>query len=669
MKNLFKHSSFLFFFVLVFIIFRGWFLNDLITGGDYWYAFPSNYSQYNTFWYGWNWIKGNGFGMNSTIYQATIFDFALPLYVLGHLMNFPFTIVSKLGFFYPFLILSIISPYYLHKKVFKKTTFWIVTAAVYLLNTYILTIAAGGQILIGLTYALSPITLYMFMNIISGKFSYKGIILTGFLFGLEALLDLRYAYVLLLGVFLYFLLFVFQEFKLRDFRIYAKNLLLNVISPVVLGILLNGFWSIPFLLNRKNPLNELGSAYNAAGSVRFFSFATFENSISLLHPNWPENLFGKIYFMRPEFLLIPLIAYVSLFALKKVKQKEEKRNIIFFITLGLLGAFLSKGAQEPFGDLYLFIFYHIPGMEMFRDPTKFYTLTAISYSILIPYVFYKVQNKIHKKPLILLVIFFCFWLFLIRQAIIPGLSGTLSGHTVPDEYVRLEKVLTADKKFARVLWIPQMQRFGYYSETHPGITANDFLKTYTHSDLYKKIKNEKTHELLSDSSVGYVIVPYDSLGEIFLEDRKYSPALYKKMKQEMKGVPYLSQDVRFQHLGVFTLVHKDHFWSSAKNLKIASSQISPVEFKVNLENAIKGNVLVFSETYDPGWEAEYDGINIKSSKTFNNFNSFILPKNGKITLRISYKPQLFVNMGFIVSAVTFFSMALFFLWSFLIKKK
>lgn len=656
MGKLFKFLQYIFLPTLILTIFNQWFKWDMLTGGDFWYSYPSNYNQYNIIWYAWSWVKGNGLGINSTLYQEINFVIGLPLFIFGHILHFPFVVVSKIAFFYPFLILSVFSSYYLHKKIFKKTTFWIISSLIFLFNTYILTLTSGGQIILGLSYALTPIVLYLFIDGISNKKENTSILLTGIFFGLQALIDLRYAYVLLVGVFLYYFVYIASIFRFKDLGYYLKILCLKILLPIIIGLLLNGFWSVPLLLNRKNPLSELGDAYSSLGSVKFFSFATFENTISLLHPNWPENLFGKVYFMRPEFLFIPVLAFMSLFAVRKIKDIDEKRNIIFFTLLGLLGAFLSKGAQEPFGIFYLFLFSHVPGMEMFRDPTKFYTLTAVSYSILIPYVFYKLIKKIKfKKTIFLMAIFICFWLFTVRQAIFQELSGTFKTHPLPGEYIKLEKILHEDKTFGRALWVPQIQRFGYYSQVHPPITANDFLKTYSYSDLFKKMNTNTTKELLEESAVEYVIVPYDSVGEIFLEDRKYSQRLYKKTLDEMKKIPYLKQDERFTELGVFkNYSFKDHFWVNSKNASVSFVQVSPVEFNVTLKNIRRGDLLIFSETFDSGWKGIINGQQISSIKYHNKFNSFVLP-SGDNGITISYTPQKFVNIGVAISLLTILS--------------
>ncbi len=52
------------------------------------------------------------------------------------------------------------------------------------------------------------------------------------------------------------------------------------------------------------------------GMLHFLSFADFSHTLAFLHPNWPENLFGKVYFLQPEFLLLPVIAFSALFFVK-----------------------------------------------------------------------------------------------------------------------------------------------------------------------------------------------------------------------------------------------------------------------------------------------------------------------------------------------------------------
>ena len=153
---------------------------------------------------------------------------------------------------------------------------------------------------------------------------------------------------------------------------------------------------LPSFISRRNPIEDLGLAYSSLEAVKFFSFAKLEDTIGLLHPNWPENVFGKVGFPKPEFFILPLLAFCSLFFIKN-EEKNKRKYILYFIVLGLLGIFLAKGTNEPFGVIYLWMFNHIPGFVMFRDPSKWYILIVISYSMLIPYSISKIYEYLKSR--------------------------------------------------------------------------------------------------------------------------------------------------------------------------------------------------------------------------------------------------------------------------------
>jgi hypothetical protein len=73
--------------------------------------------------------------------------------------------------------------------------------------------------------------------------------------------------------------------------------------------------------------------------------------------------------MRPEFLILPLLAYASLLFISKA-IKQESKLLLFFALLGLLGSFLAKGANDPFGFIYLWMFDHIPGFVTAADKSE-----------------------------------------------------------------------------------------------------------------------------------------------------------------------------------------------------------------------------------------------------------------------------------------------------------
>ncbi len=81
-------------------------------------------------------------------------------------------------------------------------------------------------------------------------------------------------------------------------------------------------------------MEDVGSNVTSVAAVQFFSFAKLDNAIALLHPNWPENIFGKVSFFRSEFLLLPIIAFSPLLFLFRTKiKKKEHSTVLFFILL------------------------------------------------------------------------------------------------------------------------------------------------------------------------------------------------------------------------------------------------------------------------------------------------------------------------------------------------
>jgi hypothetical protein len=224
---------------------------------------------------------------------------------------------------------------------------------------------------------------------------------------------------------------------------------------------------------------------------------------------------------------------------------------------------------------------------------------------------------------------------------------------VPEDYVRLEKFLVNKPNYFRTLWMPSKQRFGYYSNNHPEMSAQVLFNVTDNQSLFKKLSEENTEKLLQEASIKYVIIPYDSEKEIFLTDRKYDNLIYLQTLRETQKIPWLKQVASFGKIIVFAVPNpKGHFWSPYKNLSLTYRYISPVAYEVNVRNTKKGNVVIFAESYDSKWVAKYSGFTVQSSKFDDRFNSFVLPTNGSYSLKVYYTSQDYVNIGLIISVVT-----------------
>ena len=651
MKYLSKISwLLLLFFVL--LVFKVWFSLSFVDGGD----FPFfGYSTIPLLPYAWGNLLTGGLGESSSSLLWAIMQFTIPLVIFGKILHLPWVLIERFAYLYPFLILSIFSSYFLARKILNRG--FILAPLIFLANTYMLLVLGGGQLTIMLAISVSPIVLAVFISLIDQP-KIKNALIAGLLLSLSLTLDPRITYVTLVMIAIY---------TAHNVKTIFKNWIqfLKLFSMVsVITVLLNSFWLLPTLLSHQNPVAQLGAAYTSVGAVQYFSFAKFENAITLLHPNWPENIFGKVYFMRPEFLILPILAFMSLFFIKRKEVSREKTFILFFALLGLIGAFLAKGSNDPFGGIYLWMFNHVPGFVMFRDSTKFYLLIAISYSILIPFSVSKIYELIKRKtenlkpkilgnllPKLFIVLVVGYLLFLIRPALLGQLGGTFKTTTIPAEYTKLEQFLSSQENFSRTLWMPTNQRFGFYSNNHPAISAQDLFSIYDNKKLIQKLNSSE--KLLQESSVRYVVIPYDSQGEIFLSDRKYDDKGYLQTIDQVKKIPWLMPVSGFGKIAVFAVPNaKDHFYITDQKSELAYEYISPVEYSLNVQNAKKGGRVVFAESYDAKWTATNSEFKIQSSEFNGRFNSFVLPKDGNYNLKIYYTPQDYVNLGVVISLIS-----------------
>ncbi len=480
------------------------------------------------------WRADEGFGANHGF--RLWYDYTLQLVI---------KILSSVGFTWWWIDkflwvgavgVALYGAYTLGKHFLKKPYAYLVPF-VYVANTYFLLLFSGGQLGVAWGYALTPIVLASFME-------HAGIAKRGLLFALLCLADLRLAYLAAGAIIFWSLCFAKKKF--------------SFIVPFLIAAGINAFWILPAVLTGGAGVGGLDNELTNPGMLRFLSFADFPHALSFLHPNWPENLFGKIYFLQPEFLVVPVIAFSSLLF------KDKK--IRFFAFLALTGSFLAKGVQEPFGFIYQWAFTHIPGFVMFRDPTKFYVSIALGYSVLIPFALERIQEMINDKRLkindktnvigsfiihhLSLIVFVMFWLFTIRAVFLGQVKGNFRPMQIPSEYVQLKNLLTADPAPSRTLWIPQREKFAYASDTHPLLYADQLFPGASVSALIAVTQTPDFMQTLTKAGAKYVIVPEDLEQRLFLNDYRFDGGQRRALIEALVKTP-LVQDSAFGPVAVF----------------------------------------------------------------------------------------------------------------------
>ncbi len=259
--------------------------------------------------------------------------------------------------------------------------------------------------------------------------------------------------------------------------------------------------------------------------------------------------------------------------------------------------------------------------------------------------------KIRKYDFVVVVLLLIGYLLLLNLTNLSKIGRTLTYSPVPKAYTSLMKFLDSQNDFFRTFWVPQRQRFGFLSDTHPAIWSSRILNVSNISEILKFLEGKDAERQLENLSVKYVIIPFDSEKELFLTDRKFDIKRYQEIIYRISKIPYLKGINGFGEIKVFqTRTHKDHFYlTTGQNLPY--KRISSSEYIVDISQIEKEDI-VFSEKYSSGWVAYLDGEKISSGKYERNLNSFKVKEKRSNSLEVFYEPQKFVDIGSFISVST-----------------
>jgi len=463
-------------------------------------------------------------------------------------------------------------------KVSKKPR--IAATLVFLSNSYILLLLDGGQLMIALAYSMLPLSYFYFYKSLSSKLSTK--LAAGVLISALGFTDIRFVYLLLI---ILATRFVFDVTK-KGANLYSwisTSLLVSVIF-----LMLHFFWIYPFL---KTGL-EIPASLSSSSNIKFLSFTKLKHGLLLLQPHWFKNSFGVVSPLRREFLLIPFAAFLS--PLLHRKHKE----VGFWLIISLLGVFLAKGSNAPFQEIYPWLFKNIPGFFMFRDPSKFFALVALSYSILIGFTL----NKVTKKSPWIFGVFLIYIIFLARPVYLGKMTGLFSNPPNKDSFQNVAKMLKADNSFGRVLWIPSRHPLAFVSLTHPVVEANRIssLKPFamgnfgTYETLNFLREADYMGQLMNLSSVKYIVYPYPDTRkkELSKDEIKY----YDTFSHQLAALDWLTEEYRDDAVVVFK-VHGDveKFFIAENKINLHDSTEIFSQFNLESKYELKNNALVFNE--------------------------------------------------------------------------
>lgn len=280
----------------------------------------------------------------------------------------------------------------------------------------------------------------------------------------------------------------------------------------------------------------LNSGFSAEGwlvdTVAYVA-APFGKAFSLRHiiANSDWDFFSYFYHTPVSLILtlIPLLLAVGgLFLTKKAGFYKLNLNI-FIIVLVVL--FLMKGAAQPFGDIYLFLFRNIPFFNIFKTPVeKFGLLYVFLFTVLLLFVLHGSRGQnIYRKMVILFSGYLLFCLIpILTGNIIPENRLTLDNITVSrkffdkPEYKLVREDINKDKLDYRIMSLPGMGNYQILMDNFKGAKyagldpiLNNINKAYIVSQsenekvIYHNLAESPEDLLLGLFNVGKMVVNGD----------------------------------------------------------------------------------------------------------------------------------------------------------------
>ncbi|HEX9804693.1 MAG TPA: hypothetical protein VGA67_03355 [Candidatus Dojkabacteria bacterium] len=372
----------------------------------------------------------------------------------------------------------------LSKKLFKNTFVGLISGTIYLLNPFVYErfLAGNWQFLVG--YAMLPIFIYFLIDFYYKDYSNKIFLIILAIWGFASVMSQHHF--LLFGV-----VFASATFLKLVKEIYIKKELHKLSKTAVFSLFISLLFIAALYIYSKNlEFAENQLLFFAASTNRDFGVVEnllylsgfwaqpslfdhfFENSI-LLKLLWTAFLLCAI--MGAGFVmfknLIPFFRKVNknIFdGFPKLKLNKEYNSILILILLiGILGYGLSLGLNGTVGKIYSFFFTDIPLLRGMREPQKFLSLFALSYSILIGFFFVSLKNffvmiekefKFKEKNriilnrslgILILIIFLAGGIPLLNAA-----NSQLSITTYPDSFIEFNEILenSDDPKILILPW-------------------------------------------------------------------------------------------------------------------------------------------------------------------------------------------------------------------------
>lgn len=694
-------------YLILIVVFYRWFLPGSFLNGDTWLLQNQNISYTNAPFL-WKGFHDLGVYYVDTPFLIINFIASLPTMLFGLEFN-SFSI--KVLFFYPYLILAPLGSYLLTKKLTKSDIGSLISALVYTINTPNMIGFAMGHINTVTAYAFLPLILHYTISFFEDRANVRNVTLVNTLFLVCAVYDIRIAYLSFL-CFCILLLYKVSFQGLNHLR--GAFLLFGTVSATIL--VSNLFWIIPSLFSA----NSLQSNPILNRPVFGGQFLNILYPLAFFHPYWTPKEIAIFTTQK-----IPIIFYgIPVLSIMGLCLNRKDKYILFFLILLIIGVILTKQYNPPFSIVYKALFDHLPGFKLFREPTKFYYIVGLAYSVIVGFVVSFLARRKLKVLLILAILSLIFLTYFIAKPVFTGEAKTLfvPVQTYDISYQRLNALLTQENKgkYFRILWIPTASSLSVIKDTMPHLHLELIQSSWKNileamyqtefKEVLDLLNLPEMDEILDLYSVRYIVLPkkHTVIEDDFFywygkretfQDRLDKITYLKKINLEDKEIDLYENTEYYPHL--FTTQNILQLGEKTEFKEVKYDFISPVEYRTELMLSNKKTYINITDSYHPDWglyigNFHWTDIFIPQNNTLDDkyhikneigLSSFLLdpsyikthidPKNytlekdGSVNLKITlyFRPQAYMYLGMLISGVFLASVEASLLYYFFLKQR
>lgn len=577
------------------IVYHKWVGFSWFAGGDY----PLNTSQsLVSFIPQLSWDSRYSFGSQNIVFWRYPHVF---LHGLFGLLGYGSNVSEKFLVFGPAVIGGVIVMYLIGLELSLGTVGAAIASIVFNFNTYFFSIT--DHIYITCSEVAGLFSLLFFIRYCKLKES-RYMIFSLLALSISSFYDLRGA---VLCIWLIFLYAIFESYLLRWRNIkYIKGF----ITLCVFFVFVSSFWVLPQIVGKSFSSNEILSR-NLFGN----EFLAIPQVITIHHPFWTG---GKLAWFHTQsipwfYWVIPITMLLAAYLGRKNKY------VIFAGIVALIGLFFGKQVASPFGEVYVFLFDHMPGFSAFREASKFFFFVIFGYSILYGSIWTSstlLRNRLRFLVRLLfgMAIFVSVGLssFAFMQGRIGKLDSTVKYRSMDN--LLLSQIMKLPPE-GRILSIPRNDIWVEQSASHtviPFINAIDTIwksQNIPSYDTASQYRIQFNNLFTSASSVDRLCE--GSIGMIVFQEQNEPYLLYKLDKAEMiqtlDRLPYLERLPLNGALVAYKVISPCPKiavrTTTGKGMHLSAvnfGYINSGEYRILLPSTASGT-LFFSEAYHPSW--------------------------------------------------------------------